>query len=182
MKYFIEIGSNNFDTLLPLAENDWSGVIVEPIEKYLNTLPKLDNVKYINAAVTDNDVPAMMSVYNEDVCIKDSDFRGMSTLETHGVVEVNAHLIHKELVNCITYDRLTSEYCADFTQLDFLKIDTEGHDLKILQAVDFNSVLRPLIIKIEHKHCDGLQITDLLKSNGYFVMPERYDIYAISFK
>jgi FkbM family methyltransferase len=182
MKYFIEIGSNSFDTCIPLAEHGWSGVIVEPISQYLDELPILDNVSYVNAAVSDHDGSGVMKVYNEDFCEKDKDFRGMSTLETEGLAQINAEHIHDEEVDCITYQTLIDTHCSDFPQLDFLKIDTEGHDLKILETIDFHGHLRPKLIKVEHAHCNDVKMRHLLESAGYFTMVDQHDIYAIPFE
>tara|TARA_R110000765_G_C18833586_1_gene597130 strand:- start:128 stop:697 length:570 start_codon:yes stop_codon:yes gene_type:complete len=189
MKYFIEIGSNSFDTLISLAEHGWSGVIVEPISQYLEELPVLDNVAYVNVAISNHNGPGVMKVYNEDLCESDGDFRGMSTLETGGLAEINADVIHDEEVDCITYKNLIDTHCSDFPQLDFLKIDTEGHDLKILETIDFNGRLRPKLIKVEHNHCApsdygkmALKISALLKEAGYFCMVDKTDLYAISYE
>ena len=38
MKFFIEIGSADFDTLIPLAEKGWSGVFIEPVETLAQNL------------------------------------------------------------------------------------------------------------------------------------------------
>ena len=182
MKYFIEIGSNSFDTLIPLAEHGWSGVIVEPLSQYLEELPVRDNVTYVNAAISTHDGSCIMKVYNEDLCERDSDFRGMSTLETEGLVEQNADILHDEEVECMTYQTLIDTHCSDFPQVDFLKIDTEGHDLKILETIDFHGHLRPKLIKVEHAHCNDVKMRHLLESEGYFTMVDRHDIYAISFE
>ena len=53
-KTFIEIGSNCFDTLNFLGGEGWSGVIIEPVEYYLNKIsPKYENIVYENFAVSD---------------------------------------------------------------------------------------------------------------------------------
>mgnify|MGYP003646475604 CR=1 FL=1 len=164
MKYFIEIGSNSFDTLIPLAEHGWTGVIVEPLSQYLEELPVLENVAYVNAAISTHDGSGVMKVYNEDLCEKDSD------------------LVHDEEVECMTYQTLLDTHCSDFPQIDFLKIDAEGHDLKILETIDFNGPLRPKVIKVEHAHCNDIKMSALLEEAGYFNMVDNADIYAISYE
>tara|TARA_R110002126_G_scaffold19043_1_gene71936 strand:+ start:19795 stop:20343 length:549 start_codon:yes stop_codon:yes gene_type:complete len=181
MKYFIEIGSNSFNTLIPLAEHGWKGVIVEPLAQYLEELPVLENVAYVNAAISNQDGSCVMKVYNEDICEKDSDFRGMSTLETEGLVKQNAHMVHDEEVECMTYQNLLDTHCSDFPQIDFLKIDAEGHEIKILETIDFHGPLRPKVIKVEHLHCNDVQMSALLEEAGYFTMVDQIDIYAISY-
>ena len=167
MKYFIEIGSNSFNTLIPLAEHGWTGVIVEPLSQYLEELPVLENVAYVNAAISTHDGSGVMKVYNEDLCEKDPDFRGMATLETEGLVEQNAHMVHDEEVECMTYQTL---------------LDAEGHDLKILETIDFHGPLRPKVIKVEHAHCNDIKMSALLEEAGYFNMVDNTDIYAISYE
>ena len=182
MKYFIEIGSNSFDTLIPLAEHGWTGVIVEPLSQYLEELPVHDNVTYVNSAISTHDGSCVMKVYNEDLCERDPDFRGMSTLETEGLIEQNADLVHDEEVECMTYQTLLDTHCSDFPHVDFLKIDAEGHDLKILETIDFHGPLRPKVIKVEHAHCNDIKMSALLEEAGYFNMVDNTDIYAISYE
>ena len=52
-KYYIEIGTCNFDTLTDKFKDDpdWVGLCVDPIDHYLNDLPRRDNTKYENSAV-----------------------------------------------------------------------------------------------------------------------------------
>ena len=37
-KFFIEIGTSDFDTLIPLAKGGWKGIFVEPVEYLLDNL------------------------------------------------------------------------------------------------------------------------------------------------
>ena len=53
-KFFVEVGSADFNTLLPLAKNGWNGIIVEPNTELINNLEVLDNVIYENIAITDD--------------------------------------------------------------------------------------------------------------------------------
>ena len=39
---------------------------------------------------------------------------------------------------------------CNISQVDYLKIDTEGHDWEILKQVHMIGPLRPSVIKVEH--------------------------------
>ena len=51
-RFFIEIGSADMDTCIPLAENGWNGIIVEPINAYLKNLKRVDGVIYVNLGIS----------------------------------------------------------------------------------------------------------------------------------
>lgn len=70
------------------------------------------------------------------------------------------------------------EFCEEknITAIDYLKIDTEGFDLKVLQGVDFGSII-PLTILCEFEDKKTLpigytwrSIADFLQSKGYIIL------------
>jgi len=176
-KTFIEIGACDFNTLNHFADHGWQGLIVDPMKKYLDRLEKKPNVEYVIAAISDTEGTADFYEFKQEIVDKDHDFAGMSTLHP---IPANMHLMNKLTVDKMTYSNLLSTY--NIEQVDFLKIDTEGHDLKILKSIDFEGNTRPKVIKIEHKHCDGLEMFNFLVANNYHVEFESQDIYAISLK
>lgn len=177
-KYFVEIGSCDFDSLNDLAKEGWKGVVVEPISEYLNNLEKHKGVHYINAAVDVLPGTREMNVFNEDVVENDRDFAGMSSFAeyTHPSNQSN---VTSRSVETVTYQNVIQS--SGIPRVDFLKIDTEGHDLVILNQVIYDGKHRPGIIKAEHKHIQNgaYVIKELLESRGYLVFVERYDVYAI---
>ena len=51
-KFFVEIGSNYYETLLPLAkEAGWKGLLVEPVPEYFNMIERVPGVFYENSAI-----------------------------------------------------------------------------------------------------------------------------------
>ena len=81
-------------------------------------------------------------------------------------------------VSTITYE--DAVFMGGVPRVDFLKLDTEGHDYTILSSIDFNNrALRPSLIKAETKHYDSNKVIELLESNGYLVFEEADDVYAI---
>ena len=66
----------------------------------------------------------------------------------------------------------------DMKEIDFLKVDVEGHELNVFLNYSFK--VKPKIIKVEHKHVDDIALSKKLEENGYLVWTEKHDIYAIS--
>ena len=52
-KFFIEIGSADFNTLLCLDKNRWEGIIVEPVTEFIENLTDVDHIIYETSAITD---------------------------------------------------------------------------------------------------------------------------------
>ena len=176
-KYFVEIGSCDFDTLNDqLATKGWSGVVVEPIKKYLDNLTKRPNVTYINCAVDIKRGQRSMDVFKDEYVNKDKDFAGMTSFSER-TLPLNVNKVVKQMIPTITYNDVLS--MSKVPCIDYLKIDTEGNDLVILKTIDFNTPQRPRFIKTEHKYCDSIEMRELLESNGYLVYSESSDMYAI---
>ena len=76
----------------------------------------------------------------------------------------------------MTLNELCEKY--NVTEVDFLKIDTEGHDYRVLKTIDLNKI-NVKMIKIEHKHLSSQSIIDHLKEHNFIVWVEEDDIYAI---
>ena len=79
-------------------------------------------------------------------------------------------------VNTDTLQNICDKY--NVTKIDFLKIDTEGYDIKVLESIDLDKVYVKMI-KIEHKHVGSEYIVRYLQNNNYLVYIESDDIYAI---
>tara|TARA_Y100000034_G_C6754141_1_gene335450 strand:- start:27 stop:707 length:681 start_codon:yes stop_codon:yes gene_type:complete len=202
-KFFVEIGSADFDTLLPLARNGWSGIIVEPNSFLFNNLIKYENVMYENVAILDYDGKTEFKYYdpdfleksdpvqlNEQMKIeKDHAFRGISTadLSCNAFNTLYRHKEHERIieVDCITLDTLLNKYMVD--RIDYLKVDAENKDYAILENYSWR--IKPTLIKVESLHWDVLsrnlkfdvedKVKELLSGMGYIVYAEKQDLYAI---
>lgn len=167
MNTFVEIGSCDFDTLNDFALGNWKGVIVEPVAKYLNNLPKRENVTYLNYAVDTKAGKRNLYLMNEAMVDADHDYAGMSTFyERKDASPVE--------VETITYEQVIEK--AGIERVDYLKIDTEGHDWEILQSVIFEGPLRPVRLRVEHKHCPVDEMIDFLEQRYYEVYHLRDDL------
>lgn len=171
MKTFLEIGSCDFDNLNYLSHYGWKGVIVEPIAKYLDNIIRLDNIQYINAAITDKDGISNMYVAPDHITQKDPDYKGMSTLYKNS----NSNLTEVVEVKTMTFDTLFN--ITDITEIDYLKIDTEGYDGVILKSFPWDRI-HPKYIKFESRHIDVRPILLLLEMQGYHCEVDSENTYA----
>ena len=193
IKTFIEIGSCDFDTNLKLIENgDWIGVMCEPAPKYFHNLEQIvsgsknkENLHLENIAISDFDGKIDFTV-SKDLTNEDRSMawvRGISsvTADNHKGERLfeykdNAKFIEEHLqVPCMRLDSLIAKY--KFEHINYLKIDTEGHEINIIE--DYSWDIKPDFIKLVHSHIDHLYVANILEAKGYIVYIENRDIYAV---
>ena len=173
-KVFVEIGVCDFDTLYPLQKNGWKGYYVEPVKEYADKLK--GDVTQCAISSYDGMIEFYVSQSNGEQWV-----RGIShAVEQKGtkLLELNAnkHFISRKVtVPCYTLQ----SFCKmkDIQYIDYLKVDTEGHETDIFESYDWS--VHPTLIKLEHFHIDDLNMKRILESQGYIVYTEGRDIYAI---
>lgn len=177
-KFFLEIGSCDFDTCYPLLENGWSGIMVEAVPEIAVSLPTHPNLTVINEVISDYDGEIDFYVSEGDDWVKgishvaNSNHKGTKLLE-HPLNE--KHLKGKYKFPCMTLDTLIKKYGVE--KIDYLKLDVEGHETNIIESYSWS--IKPTFIKLEHWHIDDKNMKRMLESQGYVVYTEDRDIYAI---
>lgn len=155
MKYdFIEIGTSNFDTLIEKADNNVIGISIEPMKKYLDQLPNPTNVKKLNCAISFDGSEMPIDFYYVDLeTISKLNLkkwlRGCNTIGNYHPMHIRYNLqehVTIEKVNQRSLESIFNEY--NVSEIDYLKIDTEGGDCKIMKQLYYTSV-RPKKIKFE---------------------------------
>ena len=153
-KFFVEIGSNYFNTLVNLAKEGWEGIVVEPVPEYFNKIERVEGVTYLNAAVGNKNGELPFYYIREKDIIAEHlpDWaRGIGSLSNiHPDIVSNRwqHLLYRENVVVITIQRFLEKY--NIKKIDYLKIDTEGMDCEILKQFDISNIDK---ITFEYKHC-----------------------------
>ena len=140
MKYdFIEIGTSDFRTIMQTANDDVFGLSIEPIQLYLDALPDKRNVTKVNYAISDKNStidifyvsPDNIKKYNLPEWV-----RGCNSINSPHPSVVNLlkdthdQVITIQQVKSVTWESLINEFSIE--SVNFLKIDTEGHDHVIL--------------------------------------------------
>jgi hypothetical protein len=142
MKYdFVEIGTSNFDTLIENASDQTVGISIEPISHYLNQLPDKPNVKKLNYAISDGEELEIARVYYVPENIIERLnlphwLKGCNTINDfhfqHSNLNVKKYVDSFPVIN-MPIKMLFKMY--EITELDYLKIDTEGYDVYLLQSL-----------------------------------------------
>ena len=184
MKTFVEVGTCDFDTCERLIKNGWSGIVIEPVKYYFDKLPKYPNIKYENIAISDKKDESSIHYLDPEIITNESQswMKGISSIRGEsGPLSLNENSFMKENIIKQKVDTDTLQNICDkynVTSIDFLKIDTEGHDIKVLESLDLDKVYVKMI-KIEHQHVDKEYLKNHLQNNNYLVYEEYDDIYAI---
>jgi FkbM family methyltransferase len=181
-KTFIEIGACDFDNNDDLLDSGWRGIFVEPIWQYYNNLVRKVQGKdatIVRAAITSFDGTIKMdTIPNSEDWVK-----GISHISSEitdniasGLVKRNAPDTFQVVeVPAMTLDTLLTTH--DVTDIDFMQIDVEGHELVILDSYSWR--IKPKYLRIEHKFIDDIKLTSILERNGYKCWVERDDLYGI---
>lgn len=145
MKFdFIEIGTSNFNTCIQSCSDSEVGLSIEPLQNYLDDLPNKPNVTKVNWAISDkNTTIPLFYISKENIdkyLINCNDLKGCNRLgEPHPYVKnilqnLNLnHLMEKKDIEVKTFKDIIDTF--DVTEIDYLKIDTEGHDAIILHGM-----------------------------------------------
>jgi glycosyltransferase involved in cell wall biosynthesis len=184
---FIEIGTSDFETEIQNAGLK-RGISIEPVKRYLDALPNPPYVTKIHGAVSN--VSGTIDVYSispEDIQKHNLPdwIRGCNTVNApHMCVagKVPDEIIIKDRVPVYTFND-TINMCH-VKSCKYLKIDTEGHDVIILNSyLDCVSKGFPLIPKIMFEDNGGCKKEDVeavlekLKGYGYTYTRDEWNIY-----
>ena len=140
---FIEIGTSDFNTEIQKADGK-SGLSVEPIKHYLDSLPNVEGVTKVNAAVSNYDgfinvysiSPEIIKKYNLPEWI-----RGCNSVNSYHSTTLRYVLEQRlderevftvDRVPVMSFFTLVKKY--DIQGCRYLKIDTEGHDIIIVHS------------------------------------------------
>jgi FkbM family methyltransferase len=194
------IGNSENDPIYNTNLNNKSIILIEPVPFLCNILihnykikSKTENidVEILNIAVSDKEGTIDMFVPSEDCdfynlpnwisqlgSVTDEHYRNHMVLERFPDFKIKKINIICKSLNTIIKER-------NITSIDYLFVDTEGHDYTILRALDL-SLLKPKNIVFEHKYMDGtnkrdenfIDLTNHFLNNGYkFVKEDEEDIY-----
>jgi FkbM family methyltransferase len=177
-----------------LANPRWKGVLVEPLptfaEKLRATYQDPERFRIERVAIGDKEGTATFYYVDAEARKHLPDlpywFDQLASLSRdHIVNHLNGVLepfIRETTVSVRTLESLLS--ALNVPNLDFLHVDTEGHDLRVLSSLDLASH-RPRLIFVEHKNLsdeDSRLMRDLLTDNKYMLKDCGGDYCAWSWK
>lgn len=140
---------------------------VEPVKSFLNKVPNKKNIVKLNYAVTGNTDSIKNNFFyiSENVAKKNNLPEWATTmgslLSYHPTINHFGweYLQEKIEVPCISLKKLIDKYCLK--DIDFLHIDTEGYDYKILMSAYENRVF-PEVIKFESKLMSSEELSKII--------------------
>lgn len=180
---FIEIGTSDFGTLIETCDDSQFGISIEPIIEYLDSLPNKPNVLKLNCAISNVDSEVdVFYVDKNDIGMYGlpSWLRGCNSILKPHESTVNVlkernleHLMTSKKCQAITWDTLISTY--NIESVEYLKIDTEGHDCYIIRnIINSQTNVRPKKILFENNILTErnfyLETLDILSKNGYKII------------
>jgi hypothetical protein len=189
---FIEIGTSDFDTLLETCEPNSIGLSIEPLKIYLDNLPDVAGVTKLNCAISsfDGEIsvfwidPEMITAHGLPDWI-----RGCNSVNKPHPTVVNLlsdlnlqNLQSVAKCRSLTWNTLVKEH--NINSVDLLKIDTEGHDAVILNAVvDSQLTIFPKKIIFEKNELSNHNLLEeairKFKSLGYRQVSDDHSINQI---
>lgn len=165
--YFVEFGAydgtSHSNTKLLEDRFGWTGLLVEPNPDMADALIDSRSVSVDRRCVWD--------VTGETVDLLLSDDPELATVVAHAVPDLHttarqATAVRTVSVPTVSLNDLLDEYHAP-DAIDFMSVDTEGTELRILRAFDF-ARRKPRLVAVEHNRRAGEHELDLLmQANGY---------------
>ena len=165
--YFVDIGAADgikFSNSKFFEELGWKGVCVEPNPKAFEALQSCRTNKCLMKAISDKTGTEKFFQITggpEQLSGLVDEFSQTGIARIHECLEKDKDFKYDYIeVECDLFENI-----ADQTQIDFLSIDTEGNELKILQTIDFDK-FNINVITLENNEYDD-KFVKFLSPKGY---------------
>jgi len=163
--FFVEFGATNgvdlSNTFLLERMFGWRGILCEPAAMWRDQLAKNRSASIDSRCVFSES--GLLLSFLETSTPELSTLKGFGESDYHAGARQSARSYDVETVSLLD---LLREHRAP-SHIDFLSIDTEGSELRILNAFDFSQYTFGLIV-VEHNYTsDRNKIQALLESKGY---------------
>jgi FkbM family methyltransferase len=167
----IDVGAHHGSSLIKFLEDGWSVYAFEPDDKNRQLLykrvsrhPNKDHV-FIDPRCVGREPQSGMAFYTSE------ESSGISSLaafhQTH---------IASQHVDVTTLDNLLAE--KKLKKVDFLKIDTEGYDLFVLQGFPWSSMVRPKVIECEFEDAKTISLGYSFHDLATFLSDRSYKVWV----
>jgi FkbM family methyltransferase len=163
--FFVEFGATNglslSNTYLLEKIYEWTGILAEPAKCWQDDLRKNRTCTLDSRCVWDKT--------GEILQFNEVEAAVLSTIDVFSSNDMHARARQqgsKYTVTTVSLNTLLEEHGAP-SEIDYLSVDTEGSEWRILSALDFDRY-RAKVITVEHNYTpERTQIHSLLSSKGY---------------
>ena len=166
----IDVGAHHGSALMPFLNQGWKIFAFEPDNKNRGKLlERLSNHKYAPNVQVD-----LRAVSNNSSC----GLNFYCSDESTGISSLSAfHDTHKcdQRVDVTTLSEFLAD--KDIAQVDFLKIDTEGHDFFVLQGFPWER-FKPAVIECEFEDTKTVPLDYTFHDMAEFLTDKGYQVYV----
>jgi len=167
--FFIDIGA--YDGIIGsntyiFEQIGWKGICIEPQPNIFRQLKRNRKCDLYNVALSSRSGENVEFFQAHNAPALSGLNEGMEDSHKNWAKEYGKVDIIK--INTITFDKLMEKY-PDLTYIDFISIDVEGHEMEILENINFKKY-RFGLITIENSEPE--KIKELMYKNGYNVFME----------
>jgi FkbM family methyltransferase len=174
---FLDIGANDGETLSntrQLALNGWSGVCVEPSPKAfdkLHELYKKSPVQCIQVAISD--FCGVTEFHESGEHLGKGDCALLSTIVKSELKRWNGtESFTLSSTSVVDFEGLLAR--SAYSRFDFISIDAEGVDLKILKQIDFDK-LKTKMVCVEWNSKQKQSYLDVMTPYGFRLYHENFE-------
>ena len=164
--FFVDIGAydGECDSNSLFFENiGWDGICIEPNPEMFQKMEQIRKCRCVQCAVSNkNEITQFFQIKEGPTVLSGlvDEFTQNAINKIHEYdLETNQNFDYID-VECKTFDNIVDVY-----DIDFLSLDTEGNELKILQSINFDKY-NINVITVENNDYDN-KFIDFLTINGY---------------
>tara|TARA_R110001592_G_scaffold105385_3_gene296342 strand:+ start:115106 stop:115822 length:717 start_codon:yes stop_codon:yes gene_type:complete len=187
---FIQIGGNDgisFDSIFDkITSRASKGIILEPSPRYFEQLKlnyrNFKSILLLPYAIFEKSGILKLFELNE-IGLKNHPAwaAGIGSVDIQHLTNLNVKLeeISTVKVEGITFDYLLESY-PQFSNVDYLQIDTEGYDFEILKSIDFTK-FKAKMVKFEFKNLAEIEQNKAIAifCDDYFLFKDELDLVCI---
>ncbi|MDA7573559.1 FkbM family methyltransferase [Candidatus Pelagibacter sp.] len=180
---FLDIGCfhpTRHNNTYQMYKNGWHGINIDlnPLTIDLFNFARKKDIN-INAAISDNEENKTLYFLDELNTQNTLESNHLSFLKNHH--NIKEEEISKQKIRTRRLDKILDSY--NFNDIDFMNIDVEGHELNILNSIDFfkykiKFICIEMIDHNEHAKMINEKLNVILERNNY-ILKKKIDINFI---
>lgn len=166
---FVDIGANDgvfLSNTYALERMGWTGLAIEPIPSVYGKLSKNRSCQMVNGCIAPEDgkkIFRSIHGYSEMLSGLVDEYDPCHLERIERELSVHGGTYEDIEVNCYNFNDLLDRHSISY--IDYLNIDVEGVELKILQSIDFDRIhIKFMGVENNYKDC---KIPDFLASKGF---------------
>lgn len=169
-KTMLDVGGHHGSALMPFLNKDWRIFVFEPDEK--NRAKLLENLaRHKNKELVTLDTRCVSNKSQKRVCF----YRSEQSTGISGLSAFHESHFEAQRVDTMTLTEFFSE--KSLPMVDFLKIDTEGHDLFVLQGFPWDRG-KPKVIECEFEDTKTIPLGYTFHDIAKYLINKGYTVYV----